>query len=933
MVKEFIVNGKTTPNLHTQNVSRRFLVIFLPITFLIGIALLFIYRVDLKTARLMLDTDEAHTVKLHKKTIAGDFGSVISDLMFLSKNDEIEKLLDTSSARARRALEEDLLLFSFKKGIYDQIRFIDETGMEVVRVNYNGGPPRVVDRDKLQSKADRYYFKETMKLGSADVYVSPFDLNVEHGKVEEPIKPITRFATPLFGKDGRRRGILIFNYLGEKLINPLMRASASSPSKVMLLNADGYWLYGPTPEDEWGFMYKEKADRTFGSAYPEAWATISKDESGQFSTEKGMFTYTTIYPILPSGDALSGVSEVVSSGGEHTRARQYYWKVVSHVPPGFVGVGSRSLLARLLLIFGVSVSFIGAGSWFISSAASRRGIAELALRESETRHRLIKDTSFDGIVISDADGRITDSNPMAGTIFGYGPGEMVGLGIVSLMPAGYRERHLAGIRRFLDADERRMQGKAMEVEGLRKDGTIFPIELAISSFTIKGAVHFSATMRDITERRSAEEVQRRAHEALETRVEERTSELRAAYDRLKSEIAERKSMEEELLKARKLESLGVLAGGIAHDFNNLLTGILGNISHARILSKVGEKPHKMLGEAEKASLRARDLTQQLLTFSRGGEPVKRTASVVDLIKDSAGFAVRGSNVRCEYIIPDDLWAVDIDAGQISQVINNLVINADHSMPDGGAVTIRCENVTLGDAELPGLRQGEYVLVSVADHGSGIKEEDIQRIFDPYFTTKEKGSGLGLATSYAIVKNHDGLITVASKLGLGTTFDIYLPATHADVSSDTHVEEEHKVILRDLKTGAQAVRGEGRVLVMDDEDIIRELVREILTGLGYDVDVAVDGTEAIALYKKSLESDRRYSVVIMDLTVPGGMGGSEAIKALLEIDPGVKAIVSSGYSNDPIMADYAKHGFAAVISKPYKAVELGVLVHNVIDGTV
>ena len=921
----------TNPNLHTQSVYKRFLTIFLPIMLLIGVALLFIYRADLRAANLVLDADETHTVDLHKKTIAGDFGSVISDLMFLSKNDELEELLNTRSAAALSALEENLLLFSFKKGIYDQIRFIDETGMEIVRVNYNGGSPRVVKRAGLQPKADRYYFKETIKLGPVGVYVSPFDLNIEHGKIEEPIKPITRFATALFDSRGKRRGILIFNYLGEKLINPLMRVSVNSPSNVMLLNAKGYWLYAPTEENEWGFMYEEKAHRTFGRAYPEAWAVISKGESGQFSTENGQFTYTTIYPILPFGDALSGVSGIAGPGGELTRARQYYWKVVSHIPPGFVSVGSGSLFMRLLLIFGASVCLTGAGSWVVSSAASRRGIAELALRESETRHRLIKDTSFDGIIISGSDGFITDTNPMAWTIFGYEPGEMVGLALVDMMPVDYRERHLAGIRRFIDTGEKKIQGRAEEVEGLKKDGTVFPIELAVSSFTIKGTVRFAAAIRDITDRKSVEDVQKRAHEALETCVEERTVQLKTAYERLKDETAERKSMEDELLKARKLESLGVLAGGIAHDFNNLLTGILGNISHARVLSESGGKAHKMLGEAEKASLRARDLTRQLLTFSRGGEPVRRTASIVDLIKDSAGFAVIGSNVRCEYSIPDDLLAVDIDPGQISQVINNLVINADHSMSNGGALNIRCKNVTLAEGEKPGLKEGDYVLISVEDHGSGIREEDIQRIFDPYFTTKEKGSGLGLATSYAIVKKHDGLITVTSKLGLGTTFDIYLPATHEDVSTDTSIEEAHKVILKDEKHGWQAARGDGRVLVMDDEDIIRELVREILTGLGYDVDVAADGAEAIGLYKDSLKSDRRYSAVIMDLTIPGGMGGGEAIKVLLDIDPEVKAIVSSGYSNDPIMSDYARYGFAAVIAKPYKAVELSVLVHNVIDG--
>jgi CheY-like chemotaxis protein len=294
------------------------------------------------------------------------------------------------------------------------------------------------------------------------------------------------------------------------------------------------------------------------------------------------------------------------------------------------------------------------------------------------------------------------------------------------------------------------------------------------------------------------------------------------------------------------------------------------------------------------------------------------ASIVELVRDSAGFALGGSNVRCEYSIPDDLWAVEIDEGQISQVINNLVINANHAMPEGGTIDLRCENVRIGTGDNLALKAGEYVRVAIEDHGCGISKEHIQKIFDPYFTTKQKGSGLGLATSYAIVKNHEGLITVESRLGAGTTFSIYLPATHKEVPEDEHME-------------AKGIRGEGRVLVMDDEEIIRDLVSEILTANGYEVDLTVDGAEAIERYKESVESGNRYCVVIMDLTIPGGMGGDEAIKALLEIDPDCKAIVSSGYSNDPIMADYRRHGFSGVISKPYRAVELSVLVHSVIEG--
>jgi PAS domain S-box-containing protein len=921
--EDIFMNGNTGSRQQAgfREVFKRFLAIFLPVIIVMGMVMALIYRADSRTWRKMMEAAEVHIVELQRETIAADLDSVTSDLMFLSKNNELQELLDIGSPGARSALAYELSIFSYQKGIYDQVRFIDTKGMEVVRVNYNNGAPYVVDKAGLQLKADRYYFKEAMALGSGKIYVSPFDLNVEHGDIEEPVKPIIRFATPVFDSRGRRRGVLILNYLGEKIINPLVKVSVNGPGEIMLLNPEGYWLHSPRLEDEWGFMYADRSERTFESFCPSAWGMISEADSGQYYSSKGMFTFMTIYPVPESmGSASHGpaATEAAGYGEGPGGAGPYNWKIVSHVPSDALRAGSRPLLFRLLFIYGGGVFLAGVGSWLVSSAGAKRKIAEGALKESETRYRLVHDTSFDGIVISEADGTITETNPMTEKVFGYGPGELTGLELVRLIPVHLRERHLAGVRRFLETGERRIQDKVVELEGLRKNGEVFPLELAVSSFTVKGAVHFAATIRDITGRRSAEERLKKAHDALETRVEERTSELRTAYERLKSETDERKTMEEELLKVRKLESLGVLAGGIAHDFNNLLTGILGNISHARILSKSGDKTHKMLGEAEKASVRARDLTQQLLAFSRGGEPIKRTASVVELIRDSAEFALRGSNVNYEYSIPDDLWAVGIDEGQISQVINNLVINANQAMPEGGAIDIRCENVRIGIGNNLALKAGEYVLVAIEDHGCGISKENIQKIFDPYFTTKQKGSGLGLATSYAIIKNHDGLITVESELGRGTTFSIYLPATHEEIQEDEHME-------------AKGIRGEGRVLVMDDEEIIRDLVSEILTANGYEVDLTVDGAEAIERYKESVESGNRYCVVIMDLTIPGGMGGDEAIKALLEIDPDCKAIVSSGYSNDPIMADYRRHGFSGVISKPYRAVELSVLVHSVIEG--
>ncbi len=378
-------------------------------------------------------------------------------------------------------------------------------------------------------------------------------------------------------------------------------------------------------------------------------------------------------------------------------------------------------------------------------------------------------------------------------------------------------------------------------------------------------------------------------------------------------ITEHRRLEEELRRAHKLESLGVLAGGIAHDFNNLLTGILGNISMAKLTMAPGDRGLTGMDNAEKATLRARDLTQQLLTFSQGGAPVKRTASIEQIVMDSASFVLRGSNVKCEFAVPEAVWPVEVDEGQMNQVINNLIINADQSMPDGGIIETRIENLTVGANDIPGAKEGRYVRISIGDRGGGIPKENLQKIFDPYFTTKLKGSGLGLATVYSIMKSHDGHIRVESKVGEGSTFHLYLPASERDLPALGRPEEKR-------------VAGSGRVLVMDDEEIIREVACGMLSHFGYEVAVCGEGGEALALYQEAMGAGAPFSAVIMDLTIPGGMGGKETMKRLLEIDAGAVGIVSSGYCNDPILARHRDYGFRGVVTKPYNMDELG----NVLD---
>ncbi|XOF33618.1 MAG: response regulator [Candidatus Electrothrix sp. YB6] len=384
------------------------------------------------------------------------------------------------------------------------------------------------------------------------------------------------------------------------------------------------------------------------------------------------------------------------------------------------------------------------------------------------------------------------------------------------------------------------------------------------------------------------------------------------------DITWEKEMEKEQAKIRKLESVGVLAGGIAHDFNNLLSAILGNIelaaaeltSSASSGDEGGNPVLSLLSDAQKATERATGLTCQLLTFSKGGEPVREKMSLPELIRESAQFVLHGSPVSCAYSFAEDLWMIHADSGQISQVIQNIILNAKDAMPDGGRITVQCSNVEdLGSGLLLKQYGGNYVLITIEDTGSGIPRDILDSIFDPYFTTKAKGNGLGLAICHSIVKKHDGHITVHSEPGQGTVFSIYLPALSPADETDTELPVSEEAVLST------------RVLVMDDDPMIRTLAQAQLSALGHEPLLAQDGAEAISMYRKMEEKETPVDLVILDLTVPGGMGGKEAARKILQLNPKARLIVASGYSNDPVMAEYREYGFRAAVAKPFTLREL------------
>lgn len=388
-----------------------------------------------------------------------------------------------------------------------------------------------------------------------------------------------------------------------------------------------------------------------------------------------------------------------------------------------------------------------------------------------------------------------------------------------------------------------------------------------------------------------------------------------------TDITERKLMEEELVKTQKLESVGILAGGIAHDFNNILTAIVNNVYFAKEMIVEGvdvDDIVKLLESANDACFRAKDLTKQLLTFSKGGAPVLKTVLIGELIKESAEFALRGSSAKASYDIPDDLWPVDIDEGQISQVINNLIINATQAMPKGGIIEVGAENLAVSHTDNLLMKKGRYIMLAIKDSGKGISQEIIDKIFDPYFSTKEEGSGLGLSTSYSVINNHKGILNVASEEGKGATFYIYLPASQNTVE-----------VCEEGKKGSGKCGG--RILVLEDDEAIVKTLRYILNKAGFEAEYSTDGKETIQIYKKAMKSGKRFDAVMLDLTIPGGMGGKESMKKLKSIDPDIKAIVCSGYSENPVTANYDKYGFSDFISKPYQIYEIREKLSKLIHG--
>jgi len=505
-----------------------------------------------------------------------------------------------------------------------------------------------------------------------------------------------------------------------------------------------------------------------------------------------------------------------------------------------------------------------------------RKLAEEALQESERRYKTLVDHARDVIYTVSTDTTITSLNPAFEKATGWSRTEWIGKSIKEIVhPEDWQSAHEMTMRLF--------SGETPPILEVR-------LKTKSSGF-LTAEINFTEQIED-------------------NRV--------VGVIGIGRDVTERKRMEEEIQKAQRIDSLGILAGGIAHDFNNILTPILASVSMARGFGTFDDGISEALKDAEKACLRAKGLTQQLLTFAKGGGPVTKSASISQLLKDEVRFALSGSTVKCEYAVPEDICKVEMDEGQVRQVIQNLIINADQAMPAGGTIDVRAANVRIRPSDPLPLKEGRYVKISISDQGIGIPEKHLPRVFDPFYSTKDRGSGLGLSIAHRIIDKHKGTIQVESELGTGTTFHMYLPSS----------EKEPAVVER---AWAKRIQGKGRILLIDDDEGVRRSAKEMLKRLGYDIECVKDGKEGVRFYLRAKESGRPFATVIMDLTIPGGMGGKEAIKNLKEIDPGARVIVSSGYSDDPVLQDFSEYGFSGVVAKPYSMDDLAEVIHSVLTG--
>jgi len=786
--------------LNHKALFKRFICIFLPIICIVIFLSWAIYYFQyIKTQKEILLAQESNLLVMQKEFIQQTVQSMISDIKIIAADQHLNDLLNKRKEGIPSRMSAEFLSFSKYKGIYDQVRVLDINGMELIRVDLRGNRPVLVAENKLQFKGKRYYFRDTLKLNKGEIFFSPLDLNIENGKIEHPLKPMIRLGTPIFNREGEKQGVLILNYLGKKLFNDLERLSLSSPGHHLIVNAEGYWLKGIQPDDEWGFMFEDRYQKTFAHRYPEVWQHILRKVKGQLSLRDGLFTYYKVYPLKEGIKSSSGSPKPFTESIHDISPDEYWWAVISWVNPQEIYKKGDKFLLILISTDIIFLGLLGLVSWLLIVADTRRRIAENALKQ--------------------------------------------------------------------------------------------------------------------------------ANQVLEEKVIQRTEELANANLALKKEAAEhRKAISEKLnvelklQQVQRMEAIGTLAGGIAHDFNNILSSILGYTELALETLKA-ESPLKVdLQKVYAAGLRAKDLVSQILAFARQSDETLEPIQIDSITKEVLKF-IRSSLPTTIEIIHhlDSKSFIMGDPTQVHRIIMNLATNAAHAMQDkGGTLKISLKDIQVDETTHEGntrLKSGNYIELTVSDNGHGIEPHVIDKIFEPYFTTKVpgEGTGLGLAMVHGIVDSYGGKIFVESTPGIETVFKIYLPICRESIIHEPYMS-------KDLP------KGDERILFVDDEVQIAAVARRMLGQLGYSVTTRTNSLEALKLFQSKPDD---FDLVISDMTMPT-MTGDQLARRIIDIRPDIPFILFTGYSKNISEMKILEIGIKALSYKPIVREDLAKTVRKILD---
>jgi PAS domain S-box-containing protein len=993
-----------TPTRTPRGFLQRFLVLFLPCAVLLGGLVFWIDAASQRSERTLLEQSESLAIALAHTALAHEFQEVVADVRLLADSAQLQWVLENPHRRPDRLVAEYLALSRYRR-LYDQVRFLDATGMEIVRVDFNNGQPAAVPKADLQNRRTRSYFSETLALPPGTVFVSPFERNIEQEQVEHPDQPMIAFGAPVVDRHGRKRGIVVLNYDGTEFFAALARATAPAVGQVVLLNVEGAWLRGPRLESEWGGAVSE---RTFAQAFPAVWARIRAEEVGQFITPEGLFTFTTIHPLTEAEASGAASAQPVAPRATEHRAKTDAWKLASRVAPAVLASRLRRPLQGVLPLALLALGGLAVGTTVLARIGLKHAKAEHALQASEGRLRDLLDTVHLAAVMLDPAGRVTYVNEHLCQVTGWAASDLLGQDwganvvspetpdVVRTLLRGaitggeipryneYRIRSRDGRQRLIvwanavlrdpdgqvvgiasfgrDITEHRAADVALAeseerfraaVDALPAEFIIYDAERRLQYINAFGRrVAASMGVSDPLGKRDDEIFPPEAtagflphlERAYTTRQAQQFEWTQPAalggrtlvvhYVPLRAEggpvrqmlgivhdITARKQAEEALRQAQKLEAVGRLAGGVAHDFNNILTATLARLDDLQADPTVSAPVRSELVQLEQDALRAAALIRQLLVFSRRQvatmKPLEVNQLLVNLLKML--YRVLGEHIRLEFSAdPTELWVTG-DAGMLEQVVTNLAVNARDAMPQGGRLTVRTHRARL-DAEAatgqPGGRPGTFVCLTVTDTGCGMDTTMLPRIFEPFFTTKEvgRGTGLGLATVYGIVAQHQGWISVESAVGQGSTFQVFLPLAETRASPR-----------EDVARGP--VGGHETLLLVEDEPTVRKPMAGALRRLGYHVLEAGTGPEALAVWAKHRDD---ISVLISDVVMPEGLTGVELAARLRAERPTLQIILASGYSEELAECSGSPVVGITYLAKPFRPSDVANTVRACLD---